>query len=53
MALKGENKPFKKHDDKYILDYKPLTSEKINEFNKLTNLSSYAKTTRAPYVLLL
>ena len=43
IALKGENSPFQKHDDKYILDYKPLTSEKINEFNKLTNLSSYGE----------
>ena len=41
MALKGNNLPFQKQEEKYIIDYKPLTSEKINEFNKLTNLSSY------------
>ena len=43
MAYKGDNMPFQKHQDKYILDYKPLTSEKINEFNNLINLSSYGE----------
>lgn len=41
MALKGENKPFKKQEEKYIIDFKPLPSKVINEFNKLINLSSY------------
>lgn len=43
MTYKGDNMPFQKHQDKYILDYKPLTSEKINEFNNLINLSSYGE----------
>jgi len=43
LALLGDKIPFKKQDENYIVDYKPLTSEKINDFNKLINLSSYGE----------
>lgn len=38
LAFHGEPFPFKNNTTSYIVDYPNLTSEKINEFNKLTNL---------------
>ena len=32
---------FRKNDEKYIIDYEPLTATKKSEFLKLTNMSSY------------
>ena len=36
--LKKTKDPFIKHDTNYIIDNEPLTAEKKNEFNSLTNL---------------
>lgn len=37
LAFQGDKVPFKTNDDKYIIDYDPLTSDKMNEFNSLIN----------------
>jgi len=38
LAFQGKSFPFKNNTTSYIVDYPNLSSEKINEFNKLTNL---------------
>jgi hypothetical protein len=38
LAIQGDPIPFNKNNTNYIIDYKPLTSQKINEFNSMTNL---------------
>ena len=37
LAFQGANDPFKANDEKYIIDYEPLTPEKKTEFNSLIN----------------
>ena len=37
LAIQGDPIPFNKNNTNYILDYQDLTSEKISEFNRLTN----------------
>lgn len=37
LAFHGASDPFKTNDEKYIIDYEPVTPEKKNEFNNLIN----------------
>lgn len=37
LAFQGANDPFKANQEKYIIDYEPLTPEKKTEFNSLIN----------------
>ena len=37
LAIQGDPIPFNKNNTNYIIDFNPLTSEKINEFANLTN----------------
>ena len=37
LAFHGANDPFKTNDEKYIIDYEPITPEKKTEFNSLIN----------------
>ena len=41
LGIQGDKIPFIKNDEKYIIDYEPLTDTKKSEFSKLTNMSSY------------
>ena len=38
LAFQGDKVPFKANDEKYIIGYQPLTTEKINAFNGLINM---------------
>ena len=37
LAFHGANDPFKTNDERFIIDYEPLTPEKKTEFNSLIN----------------
>ena len=37
LAFQGNNVPFKTNDEKFIIDYEPITPEKKTEFNSLIN----------------